>query len=132
MILHGEPAQHANYAGSSGGGPQPRMLLKTIASITAARRHGSATLEPHATDKLTCARICAQDAVGWDEMREGTADSPKRPGTYLPRPTQRPEMARHGGDWRRAAHNPEVEGSNPSPATKRSSRFGEAYFHVWV
>ena len=68
---------------------------------------------------MICARICAQDAVG--RVRHGRRPTPSRTSrTRPPRSTGRPETAR---DARRMAHNPEVAGSNPAPATSlRSSR----------
>ena len=46
---------------------------------------------------------------------------------------RRPETVRDGGDERPKAHNPEVEGSNPSPATKARGPFSnrERAFCMW-
>jgi hypothetical protein len=43
------------------------------------------------------------------------------------------ETRETGGDVRRMAHNPEVEGSNPSPATKARGPFSnrERAFCMW-
>jgi hypothetical protein len=54
-----------------------------------------------------------------DGLRRGRRSEPDtnaRP--RLPRSARQPETMRDGRDRRRMAHNPEVEGSNPSPATK--------------
>jgi len=54
-------------------------------------------------------------------------------GTGFPRSTWRPETARNGGDARRSAHNPEVAGSNPAPATnfRRSRPFSYQEEGLW-
>jgi hypothetical protein len=41
----------------------------------------------------------------------------------MPRSVRSDETARDGRDVRRTAHNPELEGSNPSPATKARGPF---------
>ena len=74
-------------------------------------------------NRLFCKPICKPDAARQDETgetepteRDGTG--PVRRGHHDPR-----ETARDGRDARRMAHNPEVEGSNPSPATKARGPF---------
>jgi hypothetical protein len=54
-------------------------------------------------------------------------------GTGFPRSTWRAETGRDGGDVRRGAHNPEVAGSNPAPATKARGPFSnrEGAFCMW-
>jgi len=65
-----------------------------------------------------CARICAQDAAGRLETRGTQRARHGRPDVRPPRSVQRPETMRDGRDRCRMAHNPEVAGSNPAPATK--------------
>src|SRR5260370_14286489 len=50
-----------------------------------------------------------------------------------PRSARPPETVRDSRDARRTAHNPEVEGSNPSPATKARGPFSnrERAFCLW-
>src|SRR5438552_15978376 len=57
-------------------------------------------------------------------LRRGDAEDLGRlHAADLPRPARRPETARDGRDECRMAHNPEVEGSNPSPATSEVFTF---------
>jgi hypothetical protein len=68
----------------------------------------------------SCTDLCTRRG---ETRRDGgdTEDLRRLRSAGPPRPVRRPETARDGGDARRMAHNPEVEGSNPSPATKRST-----------
>ena len=67
--------------------------------------------------------------VGTGETMRDTGDA--QPGLRLVSETRRD--AGDGGDVRRMAHNPEVEGSNPSPATKARGPFSnrERAFCLW-
>ena len=47
--------------------------------------------------------------------------APTRPARR-PRSPRQPETYRNAGDGRRSAHNPEVAGSNPAPATKSAGQ----------
>jgi len=52
---------------------------------------------------------------------EGDAPSLRRPtAAHRPRSPRPPETGRDTGDVRRTAHNPEVAGSNPAPATSEN------------
>ncbi len=67
-------------------------------------------------------------------LRDGGDNARHRRCPATPSPGQRdaPERRRRG-DARRVAHNPEVEGSNPSPATKARGPFSnrERAFCMW-
>jgi hypothetical protein len=70
-----------------------------------------------------------------DSMRRGDrADGARRDLPCPPRPRHPRETARDARDARRMAHNPEVEGSNPSPATKARGPFSnrERAFCMWL
>jgi hypothetical protein len=59
-----------------------------------------------------------------DGVRHGRRrDLAQTRGTRWPRSVRPPETVRDGRDARRMAHNPEVAGSNPAPATKVRGRF---------
>jgi len=70
--------------------------------------------------------------MGWDG-----GDAAGLTRTYpanRPRSARPPETVRDSRDARRMAHNPEVEGSNPSPATKARGPFSnrERAFRLWL
>jgi hypothetical protein len=69
-----------------------------------------------------CARICARDAAGRIETGEmPTLDSDTAPPVDRGKDGHR-RQPDTGRDARRSAHNPEVAGSNPTPATKARGR----------
>ena len=67
--------------------------------------------------------------VGTGETTRDTGDAHQG----LRRVGETRRNAGDGGDARRMAHNPSVEGSNPSPATKAGGAFwnGERAFCMW-
>jgi len=60
---------------------------------------------------------------GTDRAKRDGEGSGRLCAVGLPRSTRWPETVHNGRDARRMAHNPEVEGSNPSPATKARGPF---------
>jgi hypothetical protein len=88
--------------------------------------------EPAAQESDLCTDLCTRRGeTGWNG---GDAKSlGRRHGAGLPRSAQRPETARDSRDGRRMAHNPEVAGSNPAPATKARGPFSnrEGAFRLW-
>ena len=76
---------------------------------------------------------CARDAAG--PLRRGRLRGTRKHTSPVRRGQRYRETARDGGDGRRSAHNPEVAGSSPAPATKFAGQRPlpipeEAFLHV--
>ena len=68
-------------------------------------------------DTRSCKRICKRDAAEPAEPGE-TGRMREMPDSHSPSWATTRGTCQDGGDGRRTAHNPEVAGSNPAPATK--------------
>ena len=68
---------------------------------------------------VLCTDLCTRRS-GTCRDGEDTEGRARSRTTSPPRSTRRTETARIGGDERRGAHNPEVAGSNPAPATRQN------------
>jgi hypothetical protein len=84
-------------------------------------------------NRLFCKPICKPDAAGQDETGGDGADGARWDLCCPPRSPYPRETTRDAGDVCRMAYNPEVEGSNPSPATKARGPFSnrERAFCMW-
>ena len=70
-----------------------------------------------------CARICARDVTGRSETGGRRGGLTRTLADRSVRSARSLETARDDRDRRRMAHNPEVAGSNPAPATKARGPF---------